>query len=402
MCDPILSKVFLYINSGWPNKVDEEIKPYFQRQNKLSIENNAIMWGYRIIIPRKIRQDLLQKIHVSHMGISKTKSLARAYFWWPKLDENIEEMIKTCDVCMSLRPNPPTSKIINWPGTSKPYERVHIDFLGPINTKIYLIITDAYSKWPEVFEMTTMDSSKTLEKLRETFVRFGLPEYLVSDNGAQLTSEEFNNFCKLNQIKHLTSPPYHPATNGAAENAVKSFKSAIYKMMKDKKNVNVLMSTLISRCLLMYRNTPHWTTDETPSKLMFGRELRTRLDFLRRTRKEKQVNNKEGRECVYKVGVTVYTRDYRNSKSPVWVKGVVTEVLGERVYIVKVEPGLEWKRYLDQIISAYAEPEIESSSKQCEISVKNNNNVLNETKHSTPLAIIKPKRFIKPVDKLNL
>ncbi|XP_022172894.1 uncharacterized protein K02A2.6-like [Myzus persicae] len=109
------------------------------------------------------------------MGISKTKSLARAYFWWPKLDENIEQMMKACDVCMTLRHNPPISKIINWPGASKPYEIVHIDFLGLIHTKTYLIITDAYSKWPEFFEMTTTDSTKTLEKLRETLARFGLP-----------------------------------------------------------------------------------------------------------------------------------------------------------------------------------------------------------------------------------
>jgi len=157
MYDPILSKVFLYINSGWPNTVHDELKPYFQRQNELSIEHNTIMWGYRVIIPSKVRQDLLHEIRLSHMGILKIKSLARAYFWWPKLDENIEEMIKACDVCMTLRPNPPISKIIYWPATSKPYERIHIDFLGPIDTKTYIIITDAYSKWPEVFEITTIN-----------------------------------------------------------------------------------------------------------------------------------------------------------------------------------------------------------------------------------------------------
>lgn len=250
MYDNILSKVFLYINSGWPNTVYDELKLYFQRQNELSIEHNTIMWGYRVIIPSKVRQDLLHEMYVSHISISKTKSLTRAYFWWPKLDENIEQMIKARDVCMTLRPNNPISKNINWPGTSKPYDRVHIDFLGPIDTKTYLIITDAYSTFPEVIELAIINSIKTLEKLRETFARFGLPEYLVSDNGAQLVSEEFNNFCKLNKINHLTSPPYHPSTNGAAENAVKSFKTAMLKSLKDKKkyqysNVNINIKIFI-------------------------------------------------------------------------------------------------------------------------------------------------------------
>jgi len=74
------------------------------------------------------------------------------------------------------------------------------------------------------------------------------------------------------------------------------------------------MSTLISRYLFMYRNTPHWTTNESPLKLMFGRVIRTRLDFLRTHRdRQTQLENKKGRTRLYKVGDTVYTKDYINS-----------------------------------------------------------------------------------------
>lgn len=77
---------------------------------------------------------------------------------------------------MTMRTNPPGSKIIKWTETSFPYERIHVDFLGPINNKNFLIITDAYTKWPEIFEMKSIDSTNTIIKLRETFARFGLPQ----------------------------------------------------------------------------------------------------------------------------------------------------------------------------------------------------------------------------------
>ena len=80
-----------------------------------------------------------------------------------------------------------------------------------------MVIIDARSKWPEVFTMTSTTTSKTISVLEETFARFGIPEQLVSDNGQQLVSEEFETFLNRNSVKHICTSPYHPATNGAAE-----------------------------------------------------------------------------------------------------------------------------------------------------------------------------------------
>jgi len=94
-------------------------------------------------------------------------------------------------------------------------------------------------------EMKIMTSKSVIVKLREVFARFGLPNKIVSDNGPQFRSEEFVQFCKNNMIKFVTSPPYHPATNGSAENAVKSLKNGILKAVKNKVNKEVLLNTLI-------------------------------------------------------------------------------------------------------------------------------------------------------------
>lgn len=116
----------------------------------------------------------------------------------------------------------------------------------------------------------------------------GLPLSLVSDKGRQLVSDEYENFLTKNNIKHLTSPPYSPASNGAAEKAVKTVKSALKKALAS--NSKISYDLAICRFLLDYRVTPHCTTGVSPATLMFGRNLRTRSSTLLPT-KEKPIFN---------------------------------------------------------------------------------------------------------------
>ena len=90
-----------------------------------------------------------------------------------------------------------------------------------------VVVVDAYSKFPEVVKMTTTTAGTTITALRDIFSRHGLPEILVSDNGSQFTSREFEKFCVNNGIVHRTSAAYKPFTNGQAERVVQILKSAI-------------------------------------------------------------------------------------------------------------------------------------------------------------------------------
>lgn len=99
---------------------------------------------------------------------------------------------------------------------------------------MFLVVVDAYSKWPEVFPVKNATSTMTVELLRTLFSRTGLPEQLVSDNGTQFTSEEFQSFVKGNVIKHTTSVPFHPATNGLAERSIQSLKQSLKAMGGEK------------------------------------------------------------------------------------------------------------------------------------------------------------------------
>ena len=81
----------------------------------------------------------------------------------------------------------------------------------------FLVLIDAYSKWMEVVVMSSITAESTIRRLREIFARFGLPEHVVTDNGPTFISTEFESFLQRNGIRHSTSAPYHPATNGLAE-----------------------------------------------------------------------------------------------------------------------------------------------------------------------------------------
>ena len=87
--------------------------------------------------------------------------------------------------------------------------------------KVFLIVVDAHSKWPE---MITVPSTDTINVSMMLFSRYGLPEQIVSDNGPQFCSEEFACFMKENGIKHILCSPYHPSSNGLAEIFVQTFK----------------------------------------------------------------------------------------------------------------------------------------------------------------------------------
>jgi len=198
---------------------------------KISIENNILMWEYKVFIPFKFRRLLLEEIHGTHLGIAKMKAIARQYFWWSKIDKEVEVFIKNCKACKVMASNLNKSPLIKFQEAEFPFDRIHIDFAGPFKGKTYLILVDAFVKWPEVFEMSNTNTDCTIEKLRKCFVRFGLPRMIFSDNGRQFVSEEFENFCKNNGIIHRISAPYHPSTNGLAENAVGCFKRSLLRAL---------------------------------------------------------------------------------------------------------------------------------------------------------------------------
>nr|XP_039266275.1 uncharacterized protein K02A2.6-like [Styela clava] len=347
--DPKLSRVLLYTINGWPAKeeITNELLPFHRRKDEITVEERILLWGIRVIIPEKYIAEVLDELHENHPGMVRMKSLARLHVWFPNIDERIEQKVRDCSNCQEVRSPANKTPGNPWIWPTKPWQRIHIDYAGPIMNENFLVVVDAHSKWPEVLRMPSTTSEKTVDALRSLFSKYGLPEILVSDNAPNLSSKEFRDFMIRNGIKQIFSSPYHPSSNGEAERNVRTFKTAL----KTLKRLPGTLNQKLASFLLTYRTTPHSTTKCTPAELFMKRRLRTRLDLMkpnlsnsmqkRTTPVQKPIRNLE-------VGNRVQVRDYRDPNRK-WIHGVILKKLSPVTYRVKVG-SMIWKRHIDQIL----------------------------------------------------
>ncbi len=327
------------------------LAPYVNRKDELTTQQGCLMWGWRVVIPPKLRSRVLAELHTGHPGVVRMKAVARSYVWWPGIDIQVEQLAKTCQTCQQTQKAPGPSHPWKWP--ESPWQRIHVDFAGPFEGHMYLVVVEAHSKWPEVCVMDSTTSTKTIQVLRTLFSRYGLPEVLVSDNGPQFTSEEFQKFLKANGVKHARSAPFHPATNGLAERMVQTVKRALC-CSKGSTSIQQRLDTF----LLAYRNTPHATTKESPAMLFLHRRLRTRFDLLK-PNVASVVEKAQGKLCqrrqvhakerTFAVGDKVLVRDYRQGKK--WMPGMVSAKTGPVSYTIDVGLSVHWRRHTDQILA---------------------------------------------------
>lgn len=310
-------------------------------QTEFTLQQDCLFRLQTAVIPQTLRKRILKELHISHPGIIKMKQLARSYCWWPNISYDIENEVKNCVQCNKFKNNPTKVQIHPWERTSKPFERVHVDFAGPFMNSYFFILVDSYTRWPEIHEVKNMTSKPTISLLRKIFSTFGVPSVLVSDNGPTFVSYEFRKFLQENGIIHKLSAPYHPATNGLAERYVQTFKNALRTMCGKEREIN----KNLAQFLLHYRKTPHSVTGVSPSSLMFGREIRSRLDLLKPL--ENANSNVDFKVKTFKEGERASVRDYlQNNK---WEFGRIQKRLGKLHYVVKLDDTRTWKRHVDQI-----------------------------------------------------
>ena len=348
----LLSKVLHHTKRGWPDQVSDAMKPFLSRQHELSVEDDCLLWGMRVVIPKMLQAQMLKELHRDHPGTTRMKVLARAHFWWPGLDKDIEVLAKSCQQCQSVKQAPPAAPLHPWTWPSKPWTQVHVDFAGPFLDKMYFIAVDAHSKWPEVFVMSQTTTANTIAVLRRLFASYGLPEQIVSDNGPQFTSAEFVAFTQTNGVKHLRCSPYHPSSNGLAERFVRTFKQT----MAAGKHDGQTLQHRLANFLLSYRTTPHATTGVAPCTLFLGRSIRTRFDLLKpnlessvagKQAQQKSQHDKHARQREVSIGEKVMVKNLR--PGPTWIPGTVTKQLGPVTFSITTDDGQVWKRHIDHI-----------------------------------------------------
>ena len=141
------------------------------------------------------------------------------------MNTEIENVLKVCVACQSIKNLPSPVQLLSWPCSAEAWERIHIDYAGLFMDTTFLVVVDTNSKWLEVLPMKNTTTEITLDALRTIFCPYGVPK-LVSDNGSQFMASGLASCMAANHIEHLMSAPYHSATNGEAERFVQTFKNS--------------------------------------------------------------------------------------------------------------------------------------------------------------------------------
>lgn len=294
---------------------------------------------------------MLSVPHEAHPGIEKMKMVARSHVWWPGIDEAIENKVNGCTICQVHRRAPRSVQQTPWPFPENAWSRLHVDFGGPFQGIYFLVLVDAFSKWVEVHRVPSPSAKATVECLRSIFATHGLPDVVVSDNGPAFVSAEFKEFLARNGVRAITIPPYHPASNGAAERVVQTIKE---KLKKAKPGC---FEVKIPRILFNYRTTPHHLTGRTPAELLMGRRLKTPLDLLhpdlrvrvgfKQLQQKERADNSARRDELPQPGDRVWARNFRPGDR--WVPAIAEHPTSASSARVMLEEGGTWNRHGDHL-----------------------------------------------------
>ena len=212
---------------GWPEILSKDIQPFRSVAAELSVENELLLKGSRIVAPTELRSEILDKLHEGHLGITKCHARARQSVWWPGISQHLAEKVKNCVECTKNQmqrsePILPTSL------PELPWQKVGTDLFLWKNSH-YLIMVDYYSRYIELSKLNQLTAGTIITHTKSLFARHGIPKVVYSDNGPQFSSEAYKQFALTYPFKHITSSPYFPQSNREAEKAVGTIKSLLKK-----------------------------------------------------------------------------------------------------------------------------------------------------------------------------
>ena len=295
--DPVLEELRTVIRTGWPDaarKCSPSVRDFFSMRHELHIREDGIVLrgSDRVVVPDALRTKYLDLAHAGHQGVVRTKQLLRDLAWWPGMANAAAALVKDCNICsckdsvlvQQARPAP----LQPVPLPARPWSKLGIDIIGPVPgappmARFVIVITDYYSKWPEVALTPTVETDDIIKLLNLTWAREGFCDEIVSDNGPQFVSEKFRAYLADRGITHTRSSLYWPRGNAAVERLNREVKAWLHEATQLADRTAAAFTSHVRQRLALYRATPHCSTGESPSALLHGRRMRLNLPVMGKT-----------------------------------------------------------------------------------------------------------------------
>jgi hypothetical protein len=352
--DSTMSDLKHIIAKGWPSDksgLPHHVSQFFYYRDELTIEDGIVYRGERIVVPKSLQDTMKQKVHAGHTGINSCLRRARTYIFWPGMSSEIRQYVENCSTCASLQPKQQQEPLKLHEVPDRPWQKVGTDLLT-LNSRNYLITVDYYSQYFEVDFLQETTSEAIIHKLKSNFARHGIPNVIISDNGPQYSSQEFNTFCTKWDITHETISPGNSRANGAAEAAVKVAKRMMKKCNLNKEDPYI--------ALLNLRNTPQEGSVYSPAQRLMGRRTRTLLPTSPKLLKPAYTQDHKAIKVNHQAKVAEKGARFKelkplqvndsvriqpiNPAQEIWKPATVTRQVNPRSYIVTTENGRQLRR----------------------------------------------------------
>ena len=299
------------------------------------------------MVPIGLKRQFLNKLHESHMGIAKTKLMARTLVYWPRWNEDIERLCAECSTChknQNIPTNVPKFQVkAMYPGH---IYGIDIADIGQAHRQ-HLVIVDYFSCAIFEHRLKSLQSSDVIDALKDIFCDIGTPNKLISDNAKYFTSDEFSKFMMDWSISHITSSPRYPQGNAHAEKAVGMVKQLCKHCQDVKLGLLLLKTTAIS-------NQKGDPAVKAPCHSSYGHQLKAHLPLYRsanfnlsestctldtETESAESVNDIPSK---FNINQDIWVKLDTNIKK--WEPGKIVEILPNRSYTVKLTDGHIFRR----------------------------------------------------------
>ena len=180
-----------------------------------------------------MRQEIMARFHMAHLGVVKTKQRARSCAFWPNITADITKYISGCEICQQCSACQQKEPLKNSDIPEYPWEHVGTELLFWEGRR-YLVTTDYYSRCIEVDKLDSTNSGSIITKLKNQFAQHGIPRILTSDNSPEFAADKFRKFKREWRITHRMYSPKYPQSNGLSKKAVQAVKRLMSKVLADK------------------------------------------------------------------------------------------------------------------------------------------------------------------------